>query len=244
MLDTISPISPIAAILEINQDSNFVAKINESKYIESCLQTVKNYNYKSLCQCIIASSNPMYETLPNNEKKQYFKDNILKICTLIDENQDNYYLNYNFNTKVMKSKTIQYSLQISIDNKNLLSSLFYLNEFYKKHFVIIHDNKLYETSLKDYSKEYILFQNNKFSLNNKNIDNTEKDDIKNIPLENDIKKTNLIDIYNRFLEPIGKYKLDDIQKIATDLNISIKNNTKNKTKQDLYNEINIYHLNL
>ena len=167
----------------------------------------------------------------------------MKICTLIDEKEDNNYLNYNFNTKVMKSKIIQYSLQLSIDNKNLLSSLFYLNEFYKKHFVIIHNDKLYETSLKDYSKEYILFQNNKFSLNNKNIDNIEKDDLKNIPLENDIKKTNLIDIYNRFLEPINKYKLDDIQKIATDLNISIKNDKKNKTKQKLYDEINILKLN-
>ena len=240
MFDTISPIT---AIREINQECDFVAKINESKYIESCPQTVINYNYKSLCQCIIASNDQIYETLPNNEKKQYFKDNILKICTLIDEKEDNNYLNYNFNTKVMKSKIIQYSLQLSIDNKNLLSSLFYLNEFYKKHFVIIHNDKLYETSLKDYPKEYILFQNNKYSLNNKNIDNIEKDDLKNIPLENDIKKTNLIDIYNRFLEPINKYKLDDIQKIATDLNISIKNDKKNKTKQKLYDEINIIKLN-
>ena len=235
--------NPIDIIKEINQDCDFTTKIKESKFIESLVSKNKNFNYNSLCQCIISSSDPLYETIPNNEKKQYFKDKILNICTLIDENKQDNYLNYNLNTKIMKSKTIQYSLQLSIDNKNLLYSILYLNEFYKKHFIVLHNNKLYETSLKNYPKEYILYQNNKFSINHKNLDDFVNDDLKNIPIENDIKKTNLIDIYNKYLESISKYKIDDIQKIANDLNISLKNDKKNKTKQQLYNEINIFKLN-
>lgn len=235
--------NPIDIIKEINQDCDFTTKIKESKFIESSKTKNKNYNYNSLCQCIISSSDPLYETIPNNEKKQYFKDKILNICTLIDENKQDNYLNYNLNTKIMKSKTIQYSLQLSIDNKNLLSSILYLNEFYKKHFIIIYNNKIYKTSLKNYPKEYILYQNNKFSINHKNLDDFIEDNFKNMPIENDIKKTNLIDIYNKYLESISKYKIDDIQKIANDLNISLKNEKKNKTKQQLYDEINILKLN-
>ena len=235
--------NPIDIIKEINQDCDFTTKIKESKFIESPLKKNNNYNYNSLCQCIISSSDPLYETIPNNEKKQYFKDKILNICTLIDENKQDNYLNYNLNIKIMKSKIIQYSLQLSIDNKNLLSSILYLNEFYKKHFIIVHNSKIYKTSLKNYPKEYILYQNNKFSINSKNLDDFIDDDLKNIPIENDIKKTNLIDVYNKYLESISKYKIDEIQKIAKDLNISLKNEKKNKTKQKIYDEINILKLN-
>ena len=111
-------------------------------------------------------------------KKQYFKDKILNICTLIDENKQDNYSNYNLNTKIMKSKIIQYSLQLSIDNQNLLSSILYLNEFYKKHFIIVYNSKIYKTSLKNYPKEYILYQNNKFSINHKNLEDYIEDDLK------------------------------------------------------------------
>ena len=44
--------------------------------------------------------------------------------------------------------------------------------------------------------------------------------------------------YKLFLGPIGKYKMEELKKIATELNISLKELGKNKVKQVLYNEIN------
>ena len=65
-------------------------------------------------------------------------------------------------------------------------------------------------------------------------------------------KTKLVDdvkrdikgIYNTYLEAIGKYKLDDLKKIALECNIDLKDsNGKNKNKSVLYDSINLYKLN-
>ena len=51
-------------------------------------------------------------------------------------------------------------------------------------------------------------------------------------------------IYNTYLEAIGKYKIDDLKKIAEECNISLKDNKgKNKTKGVLYDEINMIKFN-
>ena len=51
-------------------------------------------------------------------------------------------------------------------------------------------------------------------------------------------------IYNTYLEAIGKYKLDDLKKIAIECNIDLKDNKgKNKNKSVLYDSINLYKLN-
>ena len=55
----------------------------------------------------------------------------------------------------------------------------------------------------------------------------------------DLKGTNP---YKLFLESIGKYKMEELKKIATELDISLKESGKNKVKQVLYNEINNYKL--
>ena len=63
-------------------------------------------------------------------------------------------------------------------------------------------------------------------------------------------KTKLIDdvkrdikgIYNLHLDAIGKYKIDDLKKIAIECNIDLKNNGKGKNKSILYDEINMYKL--
>ena len=50
-------------------------------------------------------------------------------------------------------------------------------------------------------------------------------------------------VYELFLNPISKYKLDDLKELAKECNILLKDGSKNKTKQVLYNEINLYKLN-
>ena len=57
-------------------------------------------------------------------------------------------------------------------------------------------------------------------------------------------KRDIKGVYNTYLEAIGKYKLDDLKKIALEFNISLKDsNGKNKTKSVLYDSINLYKLN-
>ena len=63
-----------------------------------------------------------------------------------------------------------------------------------------------------------------------------------INLKNDIKKDKK-NVYQMKLNPISKYKLDDLKELAKEYNISLKNGSKNKTKQVLYDEINFYKLN-
>ena len=232
-------------INSINQDCNFVDSINEFSLIETIntTKTIKNNKMKSLVYCIFSQYDQIFQTLPNNEKKLYFKNKITEICSLIDEKGDEYYNKFSLNEKNLKTKVIQYSLQFSLENENLLSSLLYLNELYKKHFIIIYNDNYYETSLKNYSKDYILFKDDVYSFTEFR-DNLKVDKLQNLPIKNDLNKFNLIDFYDKKLKPISNYKLNELQDIAIESNLSIKKNSKNKTKQDLYDEINIYHLNL
>ena len=46
------------------------------------------------------------------------------------------------------------------------------------------------------------------------------------------------------LEPITKYKIDELKKIATEYKIPLKDGTKSKVKQVLYDEINLLKLKL
>jgi hypothetical protein len=100
---------------------------------------------------------------------------------------------------------------------------------------------------------YIYF-NFVISLENHKIKVVNDKEYPNQDLKILFEKTKLIDdvkrdikgIYNLHLDAIGKYKIDDLKKIATECNIDLKNNgkAKNKTKSILYDEINMYKLDL
>ena len=53
-----------------------------------------------------------------------------------------------------------------------------------------------------------------------------------------------IQIYKNYLKPLSSYKVADLQELATNCIISLDNHGKKKTKKTLYDEINLYHLNL
>ena len=128
---------------------------------------------------------------------------------------------------------------------NYISSIYYLNEYYKKHFIIIYDNRIYETCLKDYPKVYLKYSDGDVFIVD-SLNNEMNSELKNlfeiINLKNDIKKDKK-NVYQMKLNPISKYKLDDLKELAKECNISLKNGSKNKTKQVLYDEINLYKLN-
>ena len=229
----------------INIDSSFSKNINESEYTEGNTNNHNesyNKSYKNIVECIINEFDPLITAINHSEKKMYLKQKIIKICSDIEEKSDINYDNYKFNIRIMKKNIIQHSLQL-YDKQDNISSIYYLNEYYKKHFVIIHNNKSYDTCIKNYPKIYV-------KINNSNItivpDTSPKDNIKtlfdNNVIQDDIKKDK-INIYKSYLDSISKYKIEDLRKIAIECNISIKNLNKNKTKNVLYNEINMYKLN-
>ena len=170
------------------------------------------------------------------------KQKIPKICSQIDEESDNYYHNYNFNEKIMKSSLIQVALQLSEKRINNISGIYYLNEYYKRNFILVSGLNYYETCIKNYPKDYILCENNKYSFVDNNLDKSQGTNISFPFIKNDI-KSKQDNIYKKFLNPISNYKLEDLKKKSTEFGISLKDGTKNKKKLVLYNDINTYMLN-
>lgn len=236
---------------ELNTECNFTDKINESVYIQNT-QNISNIDnpqkennisniYNSFKECILSEFDPLYLSLPHNEKSMYMNKLIIELCSEIDENTQKYE-NYNFNNRYIKKSLIQYSLQ---NKDDFISSIYYLNDYYKKHFVIIYENKLYKTCIKNYPIVYLTYNNHKITII-ESTDNNIYEDINKlfslISLKDDVKKP-LINIYKMSLNPIGSYKMDELKQMATEYKISLKNGTKNKVKKDLYEEINLYKLN-
>ena len=240
---------------DLNGDCSFTEKINESSFTEtimsSTIDTSSTSNqsdkyYYDFVSCIVSENDPLYGNIPDNEKKMYLNSLLIQICSQIDEEPDSKYHNFKLNEKVMKRSMIQYGLQ---SKKDYISSIYYLNEYYQKHFVIVYKNKFYETSLKDFPKIYLNYNGKSITVKNTvdNEFNVEfKGDLKTLFEEtsilNDTKK-DMKYIYQMKLNPISKYKLDDLKILAKECNLLVKNGSKNKTKQVLYDEINSYHLN-
>lgn len=233
---------------DLNVDCNFTNDIKESKYVENTendtsMNTIKPSEtyYPTFIKCIISEFDPIYGSLSDEEKKLYFSKKIMEICSEIDECEESF-KNYKFH-KSLKSHKVQQGLQLYDKRINHISSLYYLNEYYKRHFVIVYENIAYPTCIKNYPKIYLNFDNHKVKVMN-------TCDFPEMNLKNLFEKSKIIDdvkrdikgIYNTYLEAIGKYKLDDLKKIAIECNISLKDNGKNKNKSVLYDEINLYKL--
>ena len=238
---------------DLNVDCNFTNDIKESKYIEgsknknenniSINTSTKQDNYPTFIKCIISEFDPIYGSLSEGEKKLYFSKKIIEICSEIDE-KDEYFKDYNFH-KSLKSHNIQQGLQLYDKRINHISSIYYLNEYYKRHFIIVYENIAYSTCIKNYPKIYLRFDNHKVKILN-------TCDFSEMNIKNLFEKSKIVDdvkrdikgIYNLHLEAINKYKLDDLKKIAQECNISLKDSKgKNKTKSVLYDSINLYKLN-
>ena len=237
---------------DLNVDCNFTNDIKESKYVEgskndskntSTNTTTKQSYYPTFIKCIISEFDPIYGSLSEEEKKLYFSKKIMEICSEIDEKDDSF-KNYKFH-KSLKSHKVQQGLQLYDKRINHISSVYYLNEYYKRHFVIVYENNTYPTCIKNYPKIYLSFDNHKVKVLN-------GCDFQEMNLKIIFEKCKLVDdvkrdikgIYNLHLEAISKYKLDELKKIALECNISLKDGGKNKTKSVLYDSINMYHLNL
>ena len=55
---------------------------------------------------------------------------------------------------------------------------------------------------------------------------------------------NTREIYKKYLQPMGKYKVQELNDLAKSMNISLDKDGKKKIKKQLYDDINSYQLNL
>ena len=164
----------------------------------------------------------------------------MNIASNIDENTKECYDKFNYG-RIFSKKIIQRGLQ----EKNNLSTLLYLGDLYNISFIIndIYNKKMILLNDNNNKKEIINYNNNVFSINNEDIKDIDKIkyDYENI---NDLKKIlncniNSLEIYKNNLKAISNYKLNELIKLADENKICIKDdNNKNKTKKQLYYEIN------
>ena len=126
----------------------------------------------------------------------------------------------------------------------MVSSLIYLSDYYNIN-IYIHDkenSKYYNYIDKNDKNMYVIFDKTGWIISDINFDVENIDIIRmNLFLKNTFINNNLKNniIYKSFLNPISKYKMTELIKIAEDNNIIlIDKNGKKKIKQILYDDIN------
>jgi hypothetical protein len=211
------------------KQNHYCKKIKESKFFE---KKHEKKGFNDICEIIIKQHEMNYELLNETERDSFIKSKKLEIATIIEDINFKELYNSKFSKKLVSN---------GLQNINHLSSLLYLNEHYKCNCVIFNKdtNKYYQTSLKDFPKIYCEYKNNSWFLHETNNENKLSDNINDISniIHMDIET---IMIYKLYLKSLSIYKLKDLQDIASELNISIINEKqKKKTKQELYNEINL-----
>ena len=125
-----------------HKKNTFTFKINDSdsQYIEGNIKKVLNIGFKDICEIIIGENEIEYSTLEDNHKENYIKTKKLEIASSATKN-DKYSRSFNVST-----------IQRGFQGDNNLSSILYLNEYYKVNCILYNRdvNKYYSTSFKDY----------------------------------------------------------------------------------------------
>lgn len=193
--------------------------------------------FKNCADLLIAIFDPTASVLSGTELIDYCLKRRLEIATEIDENKAESYDKYKYH-KQMKPNLIQTGLQI----KNSLSTILYLSDLYRLSPTIYSVSS--QTSVLLNQKNHkicsIVFQNGTFqevsdppAFNPGTYENLSEYfvlDLKNLQ------------IYQPYLDPISKYKMNELIEIADKRCISLTINTKKKVKKQLYEDINVYEL--
>lgn len=232
--------------LSSNTD-NYSSKISINKYTEG------ESNHQSdvltstnILEIILSLKDYNYQILEKSEKSNYIKKKSLELSAFLDSNYDN----YNYNKRKFNKDLVCKNLQ----NMNYLSSVLFFNDYYKINIIICNKTNTivsyFKTSIKDFEKIYILYDDNKFSIygdapsdiiynkiDEKMGDVNDSCYTLSKVIEYDIKPDNLI--YNTFLKNITTYKANELIEIAKTHNINLEKNGKKKTKKELYDDINL-----
>ena len=219
-------------IKEYSQKQNkYSEKILIIKYTEGEGMVIKNEGVKDILELIIGNNELEYNNIEKSSRNKYIVNKKLEIIENFIH-KDNYSKKFNQNL-----------LQKSFQNINYLSSILYLNEYYKINCIIHNDNtgKYYRTSYKNYPNLICVYKNDGWFM-----------DINNVPSNieyneclDDLSHIITIDcdmnIYRPYLLPITKYKVKELEELCKERKIKLlKESGKKKLKKELYDEINIY----
>ena len=240
-------------ILNYVTDTKFknANKINDSKFLqknvikkslninENISSNIYNY-YSSFDELIISILEPDYYL--NEDKDLFYNKLKMIIASKLDENKSEYYDKFNY-SKFFNISLIQSGLQ----ENNKLSTLIYLSNYYNINIYIQYNvgiiNTYYNFLDKNKTNYYIIFDSagwilskTDFDLNKIDIQSMNKF-IKDSFISNNLKNKSA---YNKHLEPISKYKINELINIAKkeDIELIDKKTNKNKIKQKLYDDIN------
>jgi len=215
----------------INTDCCFVDKIKTSKYLEKINDKANLKKYNNFLFCILDNFDLILSNTSDKDKKTIFHQRISELLSQIDEDSEKFN-SYQFNSRYMKQRTIQQNIQISSkqNDKFILSCLYFLNEYYQTHFIIVDliNKNLYETTVKKFPSHFLMYDKH-FYLSEECPDDINPSGT--IFFDEDVKLKN---VYQKYLEPISKYSVGDLKGKASELNICYLN----LKKQDLYDKIN------
>ena len=211
-----------------NNTNSFTKKIKDSSYLEGNIK-VKVKGVDDISEVIIGENEITYESMEKEHKKQFIVNKKLEIASTFKKDDK-------YNRKFSVSL-----IQNGFQNKNYLSSILYLNIYYKIHCVIYNENtrKYYQTTMKDYPKLICCYKDDKWvkvdGNENQNLEYSDISELSNI-LTLDIDWL----IYKPYLSSLSKYKVGDLETIAKENEIDLKNSKgKKKTKKELYDSINL-----
>ena len=227
----------IDSTIKSSTDKSF-STLDQSNNISN---TVISYNDISIL--FIGLFDPTSSIIEKKDFPIYSVQLLIDIATKIDEQSDTNYDKFNYN-KYMNSTLIQQGLQ----SKNNISSLLYLSDYYGVSTnVYIASSKLkIRTCDKNRKELNIIYHQGKFTdlsesvttINDSYKEGTFKDLGECFVLDTPTK-----DVYKKYLQPIGKYKVSELTELAIERGISLDSSGKKKIKKQLYDDINVYELN-
>jgi len=226
---------------EFYKDKTYCESIQPSSYQQSLDNKqvhTKSKSYHTIISLFIDNFDPTCSILPEKEKQVYMQKLAVEIASEIDEKPDICFDKMNY-SKLMKKSTIQQGFQVD----NSVSSLIYLGDYYKVSPIIhlLEKKKSIQVSEKKRDELHIGYIRGKFSL-------LETPPTFSLDVFSELDIAFVMDVkdravYNKYLNPISKYKVGELQDKATEIKLSIHDLGKKKTKKQLYDEINMYYLN-
>ena len=226
---------------KLTSTKTYCENIKESTYVQRVTDSVETTDkvYQDINNLFIDNFDPTCTIIEEKDKDIYFIQRLLEIATDIDEKGETHYHNFKY-SKQMKPQLIQSGLQ----TPNTLSSVIYLGDLYKVTPVIYIDSLHTKVviSQKTRTNIHILYKDGTFAELDEPLDyNPGTYDALDRCFVLNVKK---LDVYQLDLEPIGKYKVTELVELANKVNLPLEENGKKKIKKQLYDDINLYYLNL
>ena len=225
-----------------DKDKSFCDSILSSSYLQNSQNSTKKNEpiFPTMVDLFFSCFDHHYTMVANKDKQLYIKQLLVSIATEIDEDKSNKYDNFNYG-KAINSTLIQQGLQ----SMNTVSCLLYLSDYYgvTTHVYVESLKSLIVTSDKVRKTIYIHFKDNKWSELTDELPDYKQGEFKDLG-EAFVLDVKTKDIYKKYLNPISKYKSPELIQIAKDMGLPLDKDGKKKVKKELYDDINLYQLNL